>query len=111
MPTGKKAVKIAPPEKPNRKPDHISKRGVWYFWAPEWVRGTSGDNTSFGRIKAVRTKKPGEVFLYMQSREGNLTFIQGSIQAEFIKWHEDRKIDYFFLADDMEALEDAILNH
>ena len=108
MNTSKKP-KMSPPENPNRPPDHISKRGVHYWWSPEWVRGTNGANTSFGRIKAI--KEHGTVNLYMMSREGNLTYIQGSIQQEFKDWHEARKIDYFFLADDPAALEDAIFNH
>ena len=47
--------------------------------------------------------------LYMVSLDGNYSYIQGSIQREFKEWHEARKIDYFFLADDPEALEDFIL--
>src|ERR1700676_1211558 len=30
--------------RPNRDPDHYSKRGVPYWWAPEWIRGTSADS-------------------------------------------------------------------
>ena len=104
-----KPATLPPPENPNREPDHVSKRGVWYFWSPEWVRGTDGSNKSFGRIKAI--KERGTVNLYMLSRAGNLSYIQGSIQTEFKEWHEARKIDYFFLADDPESLDDAILNH
>ena len=99
--------KIPAPSPPLRDPDHVSKRGVNYFWSPEWVRGTNSSNTTYGRIKAVR--EHGSVSLYMQSKEGNLTYIQGSIQQEFIQWHEQRKIDYFFLADSPEELEDFIL--
>lgn len=98
-----------PPQNPNRDPDHISKRGVWYFWSPEWVRGTDSTNKSFGRIKAVKEGKT--VNLYMLSKDGNLTYIQGSIQKEFKDWHEQRKIDYFFLADELDpdALDEIIL--
>ena len=103
----KKKQSLPPPQKPNRDPDHISKRGVWYFWSPEWIRGTNSSNSTFGRIKAV--KEHGTVNLYMRSKEGNLTFIQGSIQKEFKDWHEARKIDYFFLADNPEELDDFIL--
>ena len=71
------------------------------------MRGTNSSNTTFGRIKAI--KEHGTVNLYMQSKEGNLSFIQGSIQREFKEWHEQRKIDYFFLADDPEKLEEFIL--
>jgi hypothetical protein len=99
--------KIPDVEKPSRDPDHVSKRGVHYWWSPEWVRGTSYSNTSFGRIKAI--KEGNNVNLYMLSKEGKLKYIEGSIQREFKDWHEARKIDYFFLADDPEALDEAIL--
>lgn len=95
-------------EKPNREPDHVSKRGVYYWWSPEWVRGTSSFNKKFGRIKAIKTEY-GDVDLYMLGKDGGLTYIQGSIQKEFKDWHEQRKIDLFFLADDPEALDDFIL--
>lgn len=103
-----RAARLPSPEKPLREPDYVSKRGINYWWSPEWVRGTGSGNTKFGRIKAV--KESTTVNLYMQSREGNLTYIQGSIQQEFKEWHEQRKIDYFFLADDPEALDDFILS-
>jgi hypothetical protein len=83
-------------QKPMREPDHISKRGVHYFWSPEWVRGTSGSNLSFGKIKAVKEKN-GEVNLYMLSKSNKLSYIQGSIQKEFKDWHEERQIDYILL--------------
>ena len=102
-----KKTKVAPPSSPLRDPDHVSKRGVNYWWSPEWVRCNDSSNSSFGRIKAIKEKNT--VNLYMQSKEGNLTYIQGSIQKEFKDWHEQRKIDYFFLADDPEALDDFIL--
>jgi len=128
--------KVAKPSRPNRDPDHYSKRGVPYWWSPEWVRGTSGDtifsqddainhpNTSmqwfteeckvdangryikpcpsYGKIHAV--KKGNKVELYMLSKDGNLSYIQGSIQKEFIKWHEDRQIDYMLLGEDPDEL-------
>ena len=120
--------------RPNRDPDHYSKRGVPYYWAPEWIRGTSADDrdherikanlnagwterrivddsgsflipaSSYGKIHAV--KENGDVNLYMKSKTGNLTYIQGSIQQEFKRWHEDRSIDYILLG--MDA--DEILN-
>lgn len=99
--------KIPPPAKPLRDPDHVSKRGVNYWWSPEWVRCTDSSNTNYGRIKAV--KEHGDVNLYMQSKDGNLSYIQGSIQQEFKDWHEQRKIDYFFIADSPEELDDFIL--
>ena len=41
----------------------------------------------------------------MVSKTGNVTFIQGSIQEEFRKWHEDQQIDCILLGVD----EDEIL--
>ena len=108
MATKKKTkTKIPPPNPPLRDPDHVSKRGVNYWWSPEWVRCTDSSNTNFGRIKAV--KEHNTVNLYMQSKEGKLGYIQGSIQQEFKDWHEQRKIDYFFIADNPEELDDFIL--
>lgn len=102
--------KIPPPNKPLREPDHVSKRGVNYWWTPEWVRGTNSSNTKFGRIKAVKSPhRKGDVDLFMLSKDGKLNYIQGSIQREFKDWHEQRKIDYFFLADDPDKLDDIIL--
>lgn len=92
---------------PLRDPDHVSKRGVNYWFSPEWVRCNDSSNTTYGRIKAI--KESGAVNLYMQSKEGKLNFIKGSIQQEFKDWHEARKIDYFFMADSPEALDDFIL--
>lgn len=121
--------------RPNRDPDHYSKRGVPYWWAPEWTRGTSADETnheylkgvighsrypadmmiinsvgnfvwpcdSYGRIHAVK-ESSGDVSLYMKSKEGKLTYIQGSIQKEFKKWHLDRSIDYILLGMDPDEI-------
>lgn len=124
--TKKTKVKVL---RPSRDPDYHSKRNVPYWWAPEWIRGTSGDQIdigdfakhvekeiakgnnpgnrwqknaagewvgsceSYGKIKAVKEKN-GEVSLYMKNNKGELTYIQGSIQQEFRKWHTDRSIDY-----------------
>lgn len=114
--------------RPNRDPDHYSKRGVPYWFSPEWIRGVSADETNheylkgvigqsryptdmmitnssgyfvwpcnnYGRIHAVK-ESSGDVNLYMKSKEGKLTYIQGSIQKEFKKWHLDREIDYILL--------------
>lgn len=112
--------------RPNRDPDHYSKRGVPYWWSPEFIRGTAADLVydskhiknlypeeinqlilradgsmvkplgSYGRIHAVK-ESGGDVNLYMKSKEGKLTYIQGSIQKEFKKWHLDREIDYILL--------------
>jgi hypothetical protein len=103
--------------RPNRDPDHYSKRMVPYWWSPEWIRGTAADvvydrpihkdvipmadgtfcapTPNYGRIHAVKEKN--DVNLYMKSKEGKLTYIQGSIQKEFKKWHLDREIDYILL--------------
>jgi hypothetical protein len=111
-------------EKPLRDPDHISKRGVWYFWAPEWVRGTSSANDKFGKIKAVLEHScglhgkgahknctcPKTVNLYMVSKEGKLTYIQGSIQQEFKDWHDDRQIDYILLGETPETASELIIS-
>jgi hypothetical protein len=94
-------------EKPLRDPDHISKRGVHYYWAPEWVRGTSSANDKFGKIKAIL--KNGDVNLYMVSRDSNLTYIQGSIQQEFKDWHDDRQIDLILLGETPEAASELII--
>lgn len=90
-------------QKPLRDPDHVSKRGVHYWWAPEWTRGTNGDNTAFGKIKAIK-EKDGSVNLYMQSQSGNHSYIQGSIQQEFKDWHTDREIDYILLGIDPDEI-------
>lgn len=96
------------PQKPLRDPDHVSKRGVNYWWSPEWVRCNDSSNSSYGRIKAV--KENNTVNVYMQSKAGTLNFIRGSIQKEFKDWHEARRIDYFFLASDPDELDDIILS-
>lgn len=110
--------------RPTRDPDHYSKRGVPYWWSPEWIRGTSADLITndvqwadsvlnqqgqfvvpcagYGRIHAV--KKNGDVELYMKSKDGNLSYIQGSIQKEFKRWHEDRSIDYLLLGMDPDEI-------
>lgn len=90
-------------QKPMRDPDYVSKRGVNYWWSPEWVRGTSGSNLTFGKIKAIKEKN-GEVNLYMKAKNGNLSYIQGSIQREFKDWHEDRQIDYLLLGVDPDEI-------
>jgi hypothetical protein len=85
--------KYVAPDMPMRPPDHVSKRGVPYFWAPEWVRSLNGTVT---RIKPIKEKN-GEVNLYMLSKANKLSYIQGSIQQEFKQWHQDRSIDYMLL--------------
>lgn len=111
--------------RPNRDPDYYSKRDVPYWWAPEWVRGTSAElelrvstipqnaillsdgrsmmpTRSYGRIHPV--KENNDVNLYMKSKNGNLSYIQGSIQQEFKRWHEDRSIDYMLLGMDPDEI-------
>jgi len=95
-------------EKPLRDPDHVSKRGVHYYWSPEWTRGTSSANDRFGKIKAI-LEKNGEVNLYMLSKESKLTYIQGSIQKEFQDWHTDRQIDYILLGETPEEASKLII--
>ena len=96
-------------QRPLRDPDHKSKRGVHYYWAPEWVRGTSSANDKFGKIKAI-LEKNGEVNLYMQSKDGKLSYIQGSIQQEFKDWHADRQIDYILLGETPESASQMIIS-
>jgi hypothetical protein len=111
-------------QRPLRDPDHLSKRGVPYWWAPEWTRGTSSSkHCSYGKIKAIKekvckgwhghkncTKCDWTVNLYMQSKEGKLTYIQGSIQQEFKDWHDDRQIDYILLGETPESASDLIIS-
>jgi len=80
-----------------RPHDYMSKRKIRYWWAPEWIRDLNG---SASKIRPIKDKKTGEVNLHMESKAGNLTYIQGSIQHEFRQWHEDRKIDYLLLGED-----------
>ena len=111
-------------QRPNRDPDHYSKRNVAYWFNPEWTRGTSSDGiydmpsnhatlttadgrficpcASYGKIHAVKVN--GDVELHMKSKDGNLTYIQGSIQTEFKRWHEDRSIDFILLGLDVDEI-------
>lgn len=85
MPDNKRVVM------PDREPDLVSKRGVQYWFSPEWVR----DGTGAARIKPI--KNNNKVDLYMLSKAGKLNYIQGSIQVQFHRWHEDRQIDCILL--------------
>lgn len=88
-------------EVPNWRPhDHESKRGVKYWWAPEWVRELNGKAYKIRPLKNIR----GGVDLHIESKNGNTTYIQGSIQVEFRKWHEDREIDYVLLGEDPDEM-------
>lgn len=110
-------------ERPLRDPDHISKRGVFYWFSPEWVRGTSSANNSFGNIKAIlepscvssgmgdkNCLREKTVNLYMLSKDGKLSYIQGSIQKEFKEWHDDRQIDYILLGETPEDASKLIIS-
>lgn len=105
-------------KRPLRDPDHFSKRGVPYWWAPEWIRATSSAESTFGKIKAILEKSCGHksgkcektVNLYMVSKSGNLTYIQGAIQQEFKDWHDDRQIDYILLGESPEAASELIVS-
>lgn len=77
---------------PLREPDMVSKRGVPYWFDPEWVRDTNG---TIGRIAPIKSGK--SVDLYMVSKDGNESYILGSIQEEFQAWHLDREIDFILL--------------
>ena len=90
-------------EKPLRDPDHVSKRGVPYWWAPEWTRANSSAGSSYGKIAAIK-KNNDCVYLHMKSQQGEYSYIQGSIQEEFRKWHEDRQIDYILLGMDIDEI-------
>ena len=87
-------------EEPDRTPDYISKRGIPYWFTPEWVRNLNG---SICRIVPLKMGEE-QVDLHMVSKDGNLSYIRGSIQQEFKKWHEDRAIDYILLGMEEEDL-------
>lgn len=88
MPKGK----VIP--KPKRPPDLISKRGIPYWFGPDWVRDLNG---TICRIKAIRMKlfsyAEEGVYLHMLSKDGNVNFIPGSIQKEFSDWCKQAEID------------------
>ena len=86
--------------RPFRDPDMVSKRGVPYWFGPDWVRDVNG---TMGRIAPIKHKDG--VNLYMLSKAGKMSYIQGSIQVEFHEWHENEQIDAILLGID----EDDIL--
>jgi hypothetical protein len=45
----------------------------------------------------------------MVSKDGNMTYIQGSIQKEFKDWHTDRQIDYILLGETPQGASDLII--
>ena len=65
-------------QKPLRPCDYVSKRGVEYWWASEWVRNLNG---TVCRIKPI--KNGDDVDLHMISKDGESSFIRGSIQKAF----------------------------
>ena len=75
--------------------DYLSKRGVKYWWSPDWVRDLNG---TICRIKPI--KNGNDVDLHMVGKSGRTSYIQGSIQKAFRKWHIDREIDYILLGMD-----------
>lgn len=86
--------------RPHREPDMTSKRGVPYWFDPEWVRDLNG---TVGRIAPIKNGK--SVDLYMVSKDGNESYIQGSIQEEFQRWHTDREIDFILLGMELADLD------
>lgn len=98
---------LPPLPKPLREPDYVSKRGINYWWSPEWCRQISED--SYGRIRPILDRTGSTVYLYMQSQKGSLTYIQGSIQQAFKKWHEDRRIDYLLFGEDPKDFDELIV--
>ena len=87
-------------KRPDREPDMVSKRGVPYWFDPEWVRDTNG---TIGRIAPIKVKKSTD--LYAVSKDGNENYIAGSIQEEFKAWHLDREIDFILLGMELGELE------
>lgn len=106
MPAKKPKLNVV--QRPLRDPDHLSKRGVPYWWAPEWTRATSSSGSSYGKIKAIL--EHGTVNLYMVSKDGKMSYIQGSIQKEFKDWHDDRQIDYILLGETPESASEMIIS-
>lgn len=90
-------------KKPVREPDMISKRGVPYWFGPDWVRDLNG---SISRVIPIKNKN-GSVDLSLLSKDGNISYIQGSIQREFHQWHEDRQLDAILLGFDEDSIIDT----
>lgn len=95
IPKGKKV------KKPTREPDMLSKRGVPYWFGPDWVRDLNG---TICRIVPL-IHRDDSVALYMLPKTGGQpSYIEGSIQKEFLKWHEDRQIDAILLGLDESSI-------
>ena len=90
-------MKNTPIQRPLRDPDHLSKRGVPYWWAPEWTRATSSAATSFGKIKAILEKNT--VNLYMVSKEGNRQLVLYWFQAHGRAVASEYWAKYYLVAD------------
>jgi len=90
-------------KEPIRKPDMYSKRGVPYWFGPNWVRKSG---KTCGRILPVANEY-GDVQLYMLAKTGSLSYIQGSIQHEFKYWLANYQGDIAPWRDDLEV--DCIL--
>lgn len=94
-------------KKPAREPDMFSKRGVPYYFGPDWVREVNG---TIGRIIPLKTKS-GDVELNMLSKDGSISYIQGSIQKEFKQWHEDQQLDAILLGFDEDSIIETQWNY
>jgi len=81
----------------------VSKRGVPYWFGPDWVRDLNG---TVGRVIPMKYKfgKEEGVMLNMLSKNGNISVIQGSIQDEFLKWHLDQQLDAILLGFDEDQI-------
>lgn len=84
-------------KKPTRKPDIYSKRDVQYWFSPNWVRA----GQTYGRILPVLNEKTNEVELCELSADGNLSYIQGSIQIQFRNWLKSTNKDVIPWRDDL----------
>ena len=90
-------------KEPTREPDMYSKRGVPYWFGPDWVRKSG---RTCGRILPVADDN-GRVTLHMLAKTGNISFIQGSIQDEFYWWYKKNGDNVIGWREDMEV--DCIL--
>jgi hypothetical protein len=91
-------------KKPHREPDMISKRGVSYWFGPDWVRDLNGTIGRVIPLKAQYFNWEPSVELNMLSKDGNISVIQGSIQREFLQWHTDQALDAILLGFDEDQI-------
>lgn len=87
-------------KEPTREPDTFSKRGVPYWFGPEWARKSG---KTCGRILPVLNEHNDIVELHMLSVDGNLSYIEGSIQQEFRIWLKNTKKDVIPWRADLEV--------